>query len=234
MSTADSSDSEFQRPEYMVVLGLLPPYAETDVHKAYFERAKQAHPDHGGSASEFHQLHEAFESAMHYLEHRTDRHSWIAAQVKRYVRQTAAVELVRELGAEIEYEVIDWLRKSFGDFAELTEKTIGIKLADSPRGDALLECLEENAKSFQDLRRLDLSNCEVTDEGVSRLAGFERLQQIDLSNNPVGKQAASVLASLPALQEVVVSGTKIGWWSKRKLGGRSVLSLSDSLLTNAI
>ncbi|MEQ8835209.1 MAG: hypothetical protein RID07_00220, partial [Lacipirellulaceae bacterium] len=115
-SEGESADSlaDQDRPEFMVVLGLLPPYTEEDIHKAYFEKAKAAHPDHGGSTGDFHQLHEAFESAIHYIEHRTDKRSWIASQVKKYMQQDMALLRLRELGVEIEYEVIDWLRKSFG------------------------------------------------------------------------------------------------------------------------
>lgn len=218
---ADLRADQPERPEFMVVLGLLPPYTEEDIHKAYFEKAKQAHPDHGGTAGDFHQLHEAFESALHYIEHRTDKRSWIASQVKKYMRQELAVARLRELGAGIEYEVIDWLRNSFGDFAELTEKVTRVSLADSAEGNQVLTCIAENPKVFHGLRRLELSRCQVTDDGAAALDQLTLLEQIDLSGNPVGRKTLETLLELDAsyaLREVVVTDTNIGWLGRRKLG----------------
>lgn len=217
-----------ERPEFMVLLGLLPPYTEEDIHKAYFEKAKQTHPDHGGSAGDFHRLHEAFESALHYIEHRTDKRSWIASQVKKYMQQELAVVRLRELGAEIEYEVIDWLRNSFGDFAELTEKVTRVSLADSPEGNQVLACIAENSKVFHGLRRLDLPSCQVTDDGALAIAKLELIEQIDLRGNPVGKKTLERLLDLHnsyALQEAIVTDTNIGWLGRRKLGRLGVKEL---------
>ena len=48
-----AKDSGSDRPEYMEVLGLSPPYAMEDVKKAYLDRVMQVHPDHGGSREDF-------------------------------------------------------------------------------------------------------------------------------------------------------------------------------------
>ena len=61
------------RPDFMVTLGLAPPYAAEDVKAAYLSKAKELHPDHGGTADEFHALQDAFEKAERYLEFRSDR-----------------------------------------------------------------------------------------------------------------------------------------------------------------
>jgi len=50
------SSSRDQRPEFMVRLGLAPPYTVEDVKAAYRDQTKRVHPDHGGSAQEFHAL----------------------------------------------------------------------------------------------------------------------------------------------------------------------------------
>ena len=44
-----SKDDNQQAPEFMAVLGLLPPYTEEDVKQAYWSKVKKLHPDHGGS-----------------------------------------------------------------------------------------------------------------------------------------------------------------------------------------
>ena len=59
-----SSSSRDHRPEFMVRLGLAPPYSIEDVKAAYRDQAKRAHPDHGGSSREFHALQEAFDRAQ--------------------------------------------------------------------------------------------------------------------------------------------------------------------------
>ena len=53
-----------QRPEFMVRLGLSPPYAEEDVKAAYRVQAKRVHPDHGGSAQDFHALQMGMENSV--------------------------------------------------------------------------------------------------------------------------------------------------------------------------
>ena len=60
------------RPDFMVVLGVAPPYVEDDVREAYFQKAKFLHPDRGGDPHEFSALHEAFEQAKQYLEFKRD------------------------------------------------------------------------------------------------------------------------------------------------------------------
>ena len=48
----------------MMTLGLLPPYTREDIQAAYREKAKTTHPDHGGSVTDFEELHEAYERAQ--------------------------------------------------------------------------------------------------------------------------------------------------------------------------
>ena len=57
------TDTPPGRPDFMIALGLLPPYTVEDVKRAYFDRALSAHPDRGGSAEEFIKLHEAYTQA---------------------------------------------------------------------------------------------------------------------------------------------------------------------------
>ncbi|MEQ8835980.1 MAG: hypothetical protein RID07_04170, partial [Lacipirellulaceae bacterium] len=116
--------------------------------------------------------------------------------------------------------------KSFGDFAELTEKVIRVRLADSTGGNEVLECIAENAKVFHGLLRLELPNCQVADAAVSALSGLELLEQLDLSGNRIGRASLGVLLELPELKEAVVTNTNIGWFGRRKLGRLSVKKLS--------
>src|SRR4051812_18291642 len=101
------------RPDFMVTLGLAPPYLLEDVQQAYRLLAKKAHPDAGGTVAQFHELQQAFERAQVYLEHRKDRRGWIAAQVSRYVAVEEAVNKLKALGATVKLRTPNWLEMSF-------------------------------------------------------------------------------------------------------------------------
>src|SRR5438309_6971086 len=89
-------------PGFLVALGLLPPYTAEDVHMAYRDKAKQAHPDHGGSVGEFVKIQEAYERAQEYVKFCAGRRPWLAAQVERYVEQEELVALVSRRGGQVE------------------------------------------------------------------------------------------------------------------------------------
>ena len=74
MSISNQSQSlPADRPDFMVALGLLPPYSPADVKQAYFEKVKTAHPDKGGNVADFLKLQEAFRQATEYVEFRKSR-----------------------------------------------------------------------------------------------------------------------------------------------------------------
>ena len=76
-----------------------------------------------------------------------------------------------------------------------------------PFGDADLSLLA-GLEPF--LVEIDLSNTEVTDAGIARLAGFDVLRSIKLKDTRIGDEAATVLAGLPSLEVVNVFGTSMG------------------------
>ena len=84
------------RPEFLVILGLLPPCSEEDVQRAYRARVAKLHPDHGGSQAEFIQLQEAYEQAQEYARFQEGRRQWLANQVEPYVAQQAIVAATKE------------------------------------------------------------------------------------------------------------------------------------------
>ena len=104
-----AKESTPDRPEYMEILGLSPPYALEDVKKAYLDRVMQVHPDHGGSREEFTKLQDAFDRESKHLEIRVDRREWIAEQVDSYVVMQDVVEVLNLLGAEVKNNALNWL-----------------------------------------------------------------------------------------------------------------------------
>ena len=206
-----------QRPAFMVTLGLLPPYTREDVQAAYREKAKTAHPDHGGSASEFEKLHEAYERAQEYVRFHLDRRQWLAAQVERYAAQDRVGNEVRRLGGTIEMEQLDWIKRSFGDFAVVTEMLRGIRLHDWADGDAFLKYLAEHAAALGHLLWLDVSGSQISDSGVLQLQALKSLRRLDVSRTPISDTALRVVEGLPDLGWLNMAGTSIGWWARWRL-----------------
>src|SRR5262249_29682799 len=154
---------------FMVTLGLLPPYTLEDVQAAYREKAKTTHPDRGGSVAAFEELHEAYERAQEYLQFHRDRRGWLAVQVERYAVQETVANEVRRLGGTVEVEEIDWLKRSFGDFAVVTERLRGMRLTGRMEGDAILKYLVEHASGLTYLLWLDVSGSQISDEVILQL-----------------------------------------------------------------
>ena len=90
------------RPPFMTALGLLPPYTLDDVKQAYLDKVQSVHPDHGGTIAEFRQIQQAYEQAQEFLVIQSNRRSWIASQMDRYIAQQELEQELRALGAEIE------------------------------------------------------------------------------------------------------------------------------------
>jgi hypothetical protein len=201
----------------MVTLGLLPPYTLEDIHAAYREKAKTTHPDRGGSAADFEALHEAYERALEYMKFHRDRREWLAFQVERYAEQNRVENEVRRLGGTVEVEQIDWMKESFGDFAVVTDRLRGIRLRDLADGDACLKFLGERPEALRYLQWLDLSDSQISDEGVLQLQSLKGLRRLDLSGTPISKKALRVVNSLPNLEWLSLAGTYIHWWTRWNL-----------------
>src|SRR5262245_40320038 len=139
--TLDNSPLQ-ERPDFMVTLGLLPPYSPEDVRMAYRMKAPLVHPDRGGSASEFVKLHEAYERAQEYTAFFASRRRWLGVQVEHHLQQEEVVAEVRRLGGQVELETLDWIKRWIGeDFAVVTEKLRGIRLRSLADGDPALNYL---------------------------------------------------------------------------------------------
>jgi hypothetical protein len=201
----------------MVTLGLLPPYTLEDIRAAYREKAKTLHPDGGGTPADFEMLHEAYERAQEYMRFHLDRREWLASKVERYVKQNEVVNEVRRLGGEIEVEQIDWMKRSFGDFALVTEMLRGIRLRGLADGDAFLSYLAEHAAALVYLLRLDVSGSRISDDAVLGLQAIESLQGLDLSGTPISTKALGVVKGLRHLKRLNLAGTSISWWVRWRL-----------------
>lgn len=217
MATASHQPEYDKRPDFMIELGLAPPYTQDDVKQAYFTKAKQVHPDHGGTVEEFRALQAAFEKAKQYTEFRIDRRQWIASHMEDYLAARRVIGRLEQFGAEVKTNAVDWLEKSFGDFAQLTETITSIRLANSPRADELIAAMVDEADALGSLTHLALPGCQLTDAAAQRLEAFKQLKHLDLSGTPVTNDALWFVDELPALESLTLDGTKVGWWMKRKV-----------------
>jgi len=209
--------NEIERPPFMVTLGLMPPYMAEDIEKAYLARVKDIRPDLGGDPKPFYAVQTAYMQAKEYVKFRGDRRGWIAKRMEEYLGVQETIEGVKKFGGKVETNLMDWLQKSFGDFAELTESILGIRLNESAQGEEFIEYLVSRRDTLLELRKLDLAGCAITDASVRQLSVFRRLQNLNLSRTPITWEALHVVQWLPELEEVHVDGTGLSWLTRRKL-----------------
>jgi len=201
----------------MVVLDLLPPYTQEDVKRAYLAKVKLVHPDHGGTVERFRQLQEAFDKARQYTEFRSDRRHWIAARMDDYIGLQQVTRQLEQYWAAVTTHSNDWLEKSLGDFAQLTETITAVRLVDSPSADEMIGFMVTEPAALAPLKQLELPGCQLSDQGVLQLGMFQQLQYLDLSRTPISRRALSVAKVLPVLETLVIEGTGLGWWAKYRL-----------------
>jgi hypothetical protein len=204
----------------MVTLGLLPPYTAEDVEKAYLAKIKDIRPDLGGDREAFYGVQNAYMQAKEYVKFRGDRRGWIAKRMDEYIAVQEVIDQLKRYGAEVQTDSVDWLEKSFGDFAELSESVYSIRLNDAANGDEVIEYLIRERERLLELRRLDLAGSVISDAAVRQLSVFRRLQELDLSRTPITWQALHIVHWLPELDTVHVDGTGLKWLTKRKLAAQ--------------
>jgi hypothetical protein len=212
-----TSSPALERPEFAITLGILPPYAIEDVKRAYLEKVKNAHPDHGGNRSDFEKIQHAYEQALEYLRFRSDRREWIAARMEEYLAVVALLERLQSLGADADTVMPDWVKRSFGDFADLTEAITSIRLVDSDKVSNLIDALVRDQAILPALGRLDLSGCPIDDAMVFQLRVFKRLNHLNLSRTAISDRSLAIVEWLPALVDLKIEGTSVGWWAQFKL-----------------
>lgn len=201
----------------MATLGLLPPYSEADVRRAYRMKARAAHPDAGGTPGALQAVTKAHERALEYVAFQARRRWWLADHVDVYIRIQRALRCVETLGGEAETETDDWRRDSLGDFADLCERIIAVRLPGLRDGDAALGELLEHADVLQGTRLLDLGALQLTDAGLLRLGALRGLVRLDLRSTPVTGRGLAVFAELPRLESINLYGTRVTRWSRMKL-----------------
>jgi hypothetical protein len=215
----EAAEREFSpdRPSFMAVLGLLPPYELADVKAAYHDKVLVAHPDRGGDPADFIRLKQAYDQAVEYATFRQSRRAWLAAQVEPHLQQEAVIAEVLRRGGRVEVERFAWMEESWGDgFPLLAERVRHVDVRDLADGDRFLAFLADHRLPY--LVGLALAGSRVSGEGLRRLADYELLRWLDVSGTDVDYPALqSLLNCLPALEWLNVRETRLGWWGRRQL-----------------
>ncbi|MEW4527940.1 MAG: DnaJ domain-containing protein [Maioricimonas sp. JB045] len=208
-----------RRPEFMVALGLLPPYSETDVKKAYREKAKRLHPDAGGDPEAFKALHTAYERALDHLVFHKSRRTWIGNRVERYCQRQALMAYVDGFGGEYElhrpnsYHVVE-----YGvDFADMMREVVFVRLSGPEVSDKTLDGLQEFSNIVGEIQSLDLSDSAITDEGVRHLASLERLRFVDLRGTSLTRRGVSYLSHMRQLEWLHLQGTRLNIFDRWRI-----------------
>jgi hypothetical protein len=217
MPAYSKNDGVSDRPEFAATLGLLPPYTMDDVKRAYREKVKDAHPDRGGDRDSFDRIQRAYEEAGAYLKFRADRRLWIAARMDEYLGVVSLIERLTALGAKVDSSTLDWVKRSFGDFANLTESIAGIRLTDSQNAAELVDVMIQELSSLPALKRLSLAGSNVDNLLALELRVFKSLAELDLSRTPITDRALTVVEFLPDLVKLDIEGTSVGWWARHKV-----------------
>jgi hypothetical protein len=214
MSNLDRPGDRIDRPEFLAVLGLIPPVTVEDVKQAYLDKVMTAHPDRGGSVEQFVRLQKAFEQATEYARFKAGRMQWLSQWVEQYAEQEQIIADVRALGGRVVVEPAHHLAPSVGaDFATVLDQLVAIHLSGPRIDDGVLLNLSTGRRAILGLRRLELIDTRVTSVGLRQLHDWARLEHLDLSGTRAGRRAVAALVhELDHLRSIVLRNTGIGWW----------------------
>ena len=199
-------------PSFITKLGLSLPVTEQDVKQAYFAKARTAHPDHGGAASEFVEVQRAFDEAIQFAKRNGKRLPWIGAQLPIYLAQERALDLIGEWGGRATVRTLDWLEDTVGeDFSAMGDRLTEIDLSGTSIGDEQLLAFATEVESLPFLETLNLSNTNVGDPGLLALPRLPALRRLDLRQTAVSQRVRKQFAASPDIERVEGASSLPGW-----------------------
>jgi len=212
--------SETERAEFLHKLGLGTPFTEEDVRQAYRAKARHLHPDAGGDAHQLQSLRAAHDQALEYLSFRGNRREWIARMVDEQLRRDSLETRLEALGVEVESDENEWQKRSFGDFAQLSQSFHALRLRPTTQISAAVDLLQSAAEEFREVRLLDAAGAALTDELLKRLTCLPRLIRLDLRRTQVTLQGLAILDQFPWLEDLHLGQTRVSWFGRWSLQRR--------------
>lgn len=201
-----------KRNEAITKLGLSLPVSEQDVKQAYLAKARSAHPDHGGSTSEFVEIQRAFEEAIEIAKRNGKRLPWIGAQLPIYIAQQATIELLESWGGRYVVHSLDWLEDTVGeDFSVIGDRLVEIDLAGCQVGDEEMIAWSAEAETLPFLEKLNLSETQIGDRGIRAMPRAAALRELDLNRTKISMPMRKQIGTQWSI-ELVKGTSRIGEW----------------------
>ena len=158
---------------------------------------------------------------MEFAQFHESRRRWIRTRMERYILQEELATKLRDHGGQIDVEATGWVRESFdGDFAQLAEVIVEIRLRGPRIDDSVLSHLAEHRNVLGALLRLDLAESNVTDDGLECLRGLTSLEEMNLAGTRVTNVGLKTLQRMHGLSKVDLRGTATSWWGRCQLRWR--------------
>jgi hypothetical protein len=145
---------------------------------------------------------------------------WLALKMRKAERQRKAVEAIREAGGEVEYDyqrteggclsvelelpAPAWLMDLVGD--DSFTDVLGVGFFVPERFD---EVVLEDVKGLTKLEVLNLSDIQVTDDGLGNIEGLTRLRILQLGGTQITDAGLDRLKRLTGLQRLDLTGTQV-------------------------
>lgn len=219
------------RPEFMKVLGLLPPYAVEDVDTAYSEKLDRLQQE--GTSGELARtaLKAAYDSALDFARFRESRRGWMGDHIARYTARQAVTDQILESGGRFILQDASRYLWLYGpDFAEIMRQLVFVELTGPGITDASLAALSDEQVGYE-IVVLTLRDSAISDAGIADISHLQRLRCLDLGNTPITGKSFRTLCSFPHLEWIQLHGTGIGFWTRHRLRSRTGLEIADEAQT---
>lgn len=218
MSHKDLVDAAKQRPSFMELLHLLPPYTVDDVVRAYEDRTKKLEAEPETDPSVAAKLQSAYERALDHARFQESRRVWLGGRVEVFQHRQQLIAAIEEAGGHSTLQPPDSYLYEYGDdFAEVLRKLVAVHLTGPLVNDESLGWLGLENSALQEIRLLDLSNSQISENGLQELPSLTGLRCLDLRETGLPGSVVDVLSSLPSLEWVHVGGTSVGSQARRRL-----------------
>jgi hypothetical protein len=232
MSHKSLLEAAKQRPSFMELLHLLPPYTVDDVINAYQTQKGQLSPATEEDKSTAQQLQSAYERALDHARFQESRRAWLGGRMEVFQQRQTLIVGIEANGGTIVLQPNDAYIYEYGeDFAEVLRKLVAVHLTGPDVDDEALAWLINDNAALSEIRLLDLSNSKVTAAGLASIGALTGLRCLDLRNSAVGADVVDLLLELRSLEWVHLGGTGVGTLArgklKRKLSRLTIATQAD-------
>jgi hypothetical protein len=120
MSHKSLTDAAKQRPSFMELLHLLPPYTVEDVIKSYQERSQQLPTEDDEAAAAAQRLQSAYERALDHARFQESRRVWLGGRMEVFQERQQLIVEIEAAGGLVSLQSNDSYVYEYGvDFAEI-------------------------------------------------------------------------------------------------------------------